>query len=283
MLAGHPYGPVVQFGLSGTANGKEPYWGWGGKVIGSRVAFAWSRGADSGLLRKLFGGLGKTSIRGGYGIYYDHFGEGITNSFDRNGSFGLTTAISNSAAVQDVDTSARFSDLFTIPTQSAQTTSDCPVSPCSIVAPPPTGTFPVTPPTTAFAITWGLDDKLKTPYSHVIDVSITRELPHGFAVAASYAGRMAHRLLQEEDLSMPLDIRDPASKMDYFAATTTLTQAENAGTDISQLAPIPYCEHLFPAAAGSFGFGLGPGGLGCAPRTLLSTGTTAATHAMYHL
>ena len=288
MLAGQTYAPVVQFNLSGQANGKQPYWAWDYKDIAPRIAFAWSPSSDRGILRKLFGGAGKTSIRGGYGIYYDHFGEGITNTFDRNGSFGLSTAISNSAAVQDVDTSARFSDLFTIPTQSAQTTSDCPVSPCSIVAPPPTGTFPVTPPTTAFAITWGLDDKLKTPYSHVIDFSITRELPHGFVVEASYVGRMAHRLLQEEDLAMPLDIVDPASKMDYFGAATALTKAANAGTDINSLAAIPYWEHLFPAAAGNLGFGP-PGGTathnnaGCAPGVNFNATNYTATQAMYDM
>ncbi len=285
MLAGQTYAPVVQFNLSGQASGKQPYWAWDYKDIAPRIAFAWSPSSDSGIFHKLFGGAGKTSIRGGYGIYYDHFGQGITNSFDRNGSFGLTTSISNSAAVQDVDTSARFSDLFTIPSQSAQTTSDCPVSPCSIVAPPPTGTFPVTPPTTAFAITWGLDDKLKTPYSHVIDFSITRELPHGFVVEASYVGRMAHRLLQEEDLAMPLDIVDPASKMDYFKAATLLTKATNAGTDISQIQPIPFWEHLFPTAAGNLGFGPpgDPFNLGCAPGNNVNATNYTATQAMYDM
>ncbi|MFY9558855.1 MAG: TonB-dependent receptor [Terriglobales bacterium] len=285
MLAGQTYAPVVQFNLSGQANGKQPYWAWDYKNIAPRIAFAWSPSSDSGMLHKLFGGAGKTSIRGGYGIYYDHFGEGITNTFDRQGSFGLTTTISNPAAVQDVDTAARFSDLFTIPTQSAQTTSDCPVSPCSIVAPPPSGTFPVTPPTTAFAITWGLDDKLKTPYSHVIDFSITRELPHGFVVEGSYVGRMAHRLLQEEDLAMPLDIVDPASKTDYFAAATALTKAANAGTDINSLSPIPYWENLFPAAAGNLGFGPpgNPGNLGCAPGNDANATNYTATQAMYDM
>jgi hypothetical protein len=285
MLAGQTYAPVVQFDLSGQANGKQPYWAWDYKNIAPRLGFAWSPSSDSGILHKLFGGAGKTSIRGGYGIYYDHFGQGITNTFDRQGSFGLTTSISNSAAVQDVDTSARFSDLFTIPTQSAQTTSDCPVAPCSIVAPPPSGTFPVTPPTTAFAITWGLDDKLKTPYSHVIDFSITRELPHGFVVEGSYVGRMAHRLLQEEDLAMPLDIVDPASKTDYFAAATALTKAANAGTDINSLAAIPYWENLFPAAAGNLGFGPpgNPGNLGCAPGNDANATNYTATQAMYDM
>ena len=88
----------------------------------------------------------------------------------------------------------------------------------------------VTPPTNfdpgSFAIYWGLDDKLKTPYSHVFDFSITRELARNYVLEASYVGRLGHRLLQEEDLAMPLDIIDPGSKVDYFAAATMLTKAQ---------------------------------------------------------
>jgi hypothetical protein len=89
--------------------------------------------------------------------------------------------------------------------------------------------------------------------------------------------------LQEDDLAMPLDVVDPGSKTDYFTAATLLTKAANAGTDISQLAPIPYWENLFPAAAGSFGFGTGPDGLGCAPGNTSFGGTTTATQAMYDM
>ena len=53
----------------------------------------------------------------------------------------------------------------------------------------------------SFAIYWGLDDKLKTPYSHVVDFSITRELSRNFVLEATYIGRFAHQLLQEEDLA----------------------------------------------------------------------------------
>src|SRR5439155_23797083 len=175
-----------------------------------------------------------------------------------------------------------------IPTTSQQTTSDCPVAPCSIINPAPSGSFPVTPPTTAFSITWGLDDKLKTPYSHVFDFSITRELPSGFVFEAAYVGRLGRRLLQEDDLAMPLDIRDPKSGMDYFKAATLLTKATLAGTDISQLAPIPCWEDLFPAAAGNLGFGP-PGGtpsknnLGRAPGGNFTSTTYTATHAMYDM
>jgi TonB dependent receptor len=143
MFAGNTYAPLVSFSLSGQANGKKPYWDWDYKNIAPRFAFAWSPSGD-GWLGKLTGATGRTSIRGGYGIYFDHFGNGIVNTFDRNGSFGLSTTISNPAAVQGVDTSSRFAELFTIPTQSAA----CAAPPCNLVAPAPSGSFPVTPPST---------------------------------------------------------------------------------------------------------------------------------------
>ena len=280
MLQGNTYRQTVSMNLSGQANGKQPYWGWDYKDFAPRFAFAYSPHAGSGFLHTLFGGAGKSSIRGGYGLYYDHFGEGIINSFDKNGSFGLTTLLTNPAGSQDVDCTPRLTDLTTLPPAN---TSFCGQQ---VVGPPP-AQFPgtVTPPggtdAGSFAIYWGLDDKLKTPYSHVFDFSITRELSRNFVFEASYIGRLAHRLLQEEDLAMPLNIVDPASKMDYFTAATMLTKAANAGTDISQLAAIPYWEHLFPQAAHKPGFGLG-GGLGCAPNSSnLSSDNFTATQAMY--
>jgi len=79
---------------------------------------------------------------------------------------------------------------------------------------------------------------------------ITRELPRGFVIEAAYTGRFAHRLLQEEDLAQPLDIRDPQSGMDYFSAATMFTRAAEARVPIQNVAPIPFWEHLFPMAAG---------------------------------
>jgi hypothetical protein len=256
-LNGQAYEPPISFGLSGPANGKAPYWAWDYNNFAPRIAVAYSPKADSGFWRTLWGGEGKTSIRAGYGIYYDHFGEGVTNTFDRNGSFGLTTSISNVSGVQTVDGSARYSGLYTIPTQSASTTGLCPNSPCPIVEPPPAPPFPVTPPAGpaagGYAIAWGLDDKLKTPYSHVIDFSITRQLPSNFVVEASYIGRFAHRLLQEEDMAEPVNLRDTTGGQTYFQAAQALARQYDAGTDISQITPAlvgSYWQNLFPAAAG---------------------------------
>ena len=283
MLQGKVYEPLVSFSLSGQANGKKPYWDWDYKDIAPRIAFAYSPRGESGLAKRLWGGSGKTSIRAGYGMYFDHFGQGITNSFDRNGSFGLTTQIENPAGIQTVDGSARFSALNTIPTTSQSPTGSCSAN-CPIVEPPPSGSFPVTPPFTldtgGYAITWGLDDKLKTPYSHLVDFSITRELPSNFVFEASYVGRFAHRLLQEEDLAMPADIFDPKSHMDYFTAAQMLAkQYESKNpTPIQNVAPIPFWENMYPAAAGPASSQI----FGCSNGSGSITNVTA-TQAMYDL
>lgn len=256
MLAGQAYSPgqnaaqelggglpPIQFGISGQANGKAPYWNWDYRDFAPRLAIAYSPHADSGWWRKFFGGVGKSSLRAGYGLYYDHFGQGIVNTFDRTGSFGLTTLETNPAGVQDVDCAARFTSTFNPP--QGQFCGQ------NINGAPP-GPFPVTAPLGpnlpgGFAITWGIDDRLKTPYSHAFNFSFTRDLGHNYAIETSYVGRLGRHLLQETDLGLPEDIVDPKSHMDYFAAATQLTKEVNAGGSV---AAIPYFEDLFPTLVG---------------------------------
>ncbi len=58
--------------------------------------------------------------------------------------------------------------------------------------------------------------------------------------------------LQEIDLSEPLDLVDPVSKTDYFAAAQMLSKAAVAGrADQVHIQPIPYWENLFPAGGRS--------------------------------
>jgi len=251
MLQGQTYNPPISFELGGKANNGPPYWSWDYKDLAPRFAFAWSPKADSGFSHRLFGGNGKSSIRGGYGLYFDHFGQGVVDSFDRNGSFGLSGSIQNPIGEYSVDGadgadgvpgSPRFIDPNTIPPGDLVTT--------------PTGGFP------KLAFTglsqggvttyWGLDDKMRTPYSHVFDFTVSRELPKGFLFEAAYIGRLGRRLLQEEDLAMPLDLVDKKSGMDYFTAATLLSKAAGATVPvpIQNLAKIPYFEDMFPAAAG---------------------------------
>jgi Carboxypeptidase regulatory-like domain len=270
-----PNSPPISMVISGQANGGKPYWDWDYKDFAPRLAFAYSPNFDSGFMHALFGSNGKSSIRGGYGLYYDHFGQGVVSTFDQQGSFGLSTTITNGAGVQDVDCTARYTALFTLPSGTFCGQNFNPAAP---------GPFPVTPPTGfddgSFAIYWGLDNKLKTPYSHVFDFSITRELPNGFVVEASYVGRLGHRLLQEVDLAMPLNLVDPQSKTSYFQAATKLAKLADNGTPVANVAPIPYWENMFPSAAGPTGAQL----WGC--NSLDESGLGAnitATQAMYDM
>jgi len=231
--------PDITFDLSGQGNGRKPYWGWDYKDIAPRFAIAYSPHASSGFWHKLFGDAGKSSIRAGWGLYFDHFGQGIVNTFDRQGSFGLTTTVENPAGVQTVDGAPRFTGLNDIP---------------PVITPPPPGPFPYTPSndpnTFGLAIAWGLDDKLKTPYSHVMDFSITRELPKGIVLEMTYTGRLGRRLLQEVDLAQPLNLVDPASGVNYFKAASDFSKMAAANTPVNQVQKVPYWENLFPAAAG---------------------------------
>jgi len=246
MLLGNAVEPLISFDLSGQANGKKPYWPYDHKDWGPRVAFAYSPHADGGFLHKLFGSAGKSSIRGGFGLVFDHFGEALVSTFDQNGTFGLTTGITNAASIQTVDGGARFTAPGQVPASSLDG---------QLLAPAPVGAFPKTPPVSTPSnpvqqIAFGLDDKLRTPYSEVIDFSISRELPHGLVLEANYVGRLGRRLLQQRDMAMPLDIVDQKSHMDYFAAATQFSKAVYANTPTASINPIPYWENLFPAAAG---------------------------------
>ena len=245
--------PDLTFNLSGQANGGKPYWAWDYKNLAPRFAVAYSPHAASGFWHKVFGDAGKSSLRAGYGLYFDHFGEGVVNTFDRQGSWGLTTTISNPAGVLTVDSSPRYTGLLGANNL-----------PASQIAPQPHG-FPYTPSNNALtyglAIAWGIDDHLRTPYSHVVDLSLERDLGHNFVLEATYTGRYAHHLLQEIDLSEPLDLVDPGSKTDYFTASQMLSKAAYAGVLESDpsVTNIPYWQNLFPQAGGP------TGASGCAP------------------
>jgi len=223
----------VAFNWSGPANGGHgSFWDWDYKNLGPRVAFAWAPNKSSGLLGSLFG-AGKTSIRAGFGIVYDRFGQGIIDDFDRYGSYGLASTLSNKAAVETVAIVPRLgdhvgpggtaTDMHTFPTV------DFATPPNQMLIPAPTATFPQPFPSGLFTATTGLDASIRTPYAYTIDLSVGRELRGGFSLEVAYVGRLSHRLLTSIDIATPLNFKDKKSGVDYFTAVQALAKLYRSG------------------------------------------------------
>jgi hypothetical protein len=159
-------------------------------------------------------------------MVYDHLGQTLLSTFDQQGSFGMSTTLTNPGGHETVVTAPRLTGLHTIPqTDYGDQNPNNPIPVSQIFSPSPGGTFPTQFPPNAFEVYWGMDDKLKTPYSYMLDFSVGHQLQHGFAVQATYVGRLARRLLTQSDLAMPLDLVDPKSGLDYFKAIRPLSQA----------------------------------------------------------
>jgi hypothetical protein len=220
--------PPLAFDFSGPANGKPNYYNWDKKDFGPRVAFAWAPNPGGGFLKSLFGS-GKTSIRGGFGMVYDRFGQGIADDFAQRGSFGLSTLLSNPAGFLSPYNSPRMTDVNTIPKTDLNGNQ--------IFLTPPPAVFPQTYPTGTFAIAHSIDSGLKTPYSYTLDFAVARELPGGFTLEVAYVGRLARRLLTQLDVATPLDVKDPATGVDYFTAVKSLAKIYRTGEQTQSFSP----------------------------------------------
>jgi hypothetical protein len=85
---------------------------------------------------------------------------------------------------------------------------------------------------------------------------------------------------------MPLDLKDPKSGADYFAAATQLAKLAQAKTPVSQVPNIAYWQNLFPNAAGVNGTYCGDGNQKLNHGGAPGNGTLAnptATQSMYEM
>ncbi len=252
MQAGIPSNqlPRVSFDLAGAANGRKGYYDWQWNNYAPRVSFAWNPKFSNGLLGRATGN-GRLVIRGGYGLVYDRVGQALATTFDAGGSFGMSSDLLTPYASLTESTAPRWTALNVTPSVGSNGTP--------LLLPAQPGGFPATPQQGFFAITSAIDDTLHTPYAHMFDFVIGRELPGNLTVEAAYVGRYGKRLLTKWDLSMPLNLVDPASKMDYFTAASKLAALAEvgdptgftAGTPVANVPTIPYWENLYPGMIGN--------------------------------
>lgn len=236
--------PRISFDLAGPANGKPGFYEKDYNNWAPRISVAWS---PRHFLPRLFG-RGRTVFRFGYGLVYDRIGHALATTFDQFGSFGLATSLTTPWGTITEANGPRFTGVFDIPRVANDGT---PFQP-----PAPPGGFPQTPPFGLFAITTSIDDTVITPYAHMFNFVIGRELPWNMSIELAYVGRRGRNLLTRRDLAMPMNLVDPKSGMDYFTAAQMLVKMIEAGVPTSDVPPIPYWENIFPTAGMRGGRGL---------------------------
>jgi hypothetical protein len=205
-------GGLIGFGAAGSPYGKPGLYGTQNKNFAPRLGLAWSPNE-------------KTSIRAGAGMYYQNFGPELAQFYSASGEYGVSTGASNPSASLDLSAAPRIGNSL----------SDMNAIPLGLLtnlglAPPSTISFPQVPPAGSFAITRGIDQSLKTPYSYAVDLSVQRQLPGRMTLDVAYVGHFAHRLMVLDDVATPLDIVDPKTGIDYFKAAKRMSQLWRAGT-----------------------------------------------------
>lgn len=235
----------VAFNLNGRYNHAPDFWAPEKKDFGPRLAIAFSPAPSDGFWKMLFGDQ-KSSIRAGYSLVFDHFGAATVNTFDTTGSYGLSSHLSNAPGSVPIEDAPRFTTISGVPQ--------------SLLPSAPAGGFPAVPAASgngSFAISWGLDSAIKTPYSHLIDFSIARELRNGSSLEISYVGRLAHRQLAQEDVAMPINLQ--AGGTAYFQPAAQLSRMARANVAVSSVPRDPYWEQVFGGLDGQdVGLGYGP-------------------------
>ena len=213
---------LITFAPSGSVYGRSGLYSAQTRNFAPRVGFSWTPHSSWGWLKGMLG-EDKTVVRAGAGMYYDNFGPALAMNYDANGTFGLSSVLSNPSATLTLDEAPRITDMNVIPT--------------SIMPGPPPSAFPVTYPVGAEAIASGIDQSLKTPYSYAVDFSIQRQLPGRMTLDVAYVGHFAHRLLALDDVAAPLNLKDPKSGIDYFTAAKQMSKLWRAGTPESSITP----------------------------------------------
>ncbi len=177
-----PLGLVVP-GDKGIPNGlSNTYY----KSFAPRIGVAWSPDAKDGFLGKLFGGAGKTSIRAGFGIFYNPVEQLVLEQFSAEPPFGGSTFV--------------FNTQFNTPFLGQDGSTTFP-NPFNGILNPPRGK-PVDWSVFRPILLFGQAAKNpRTQYAEQYNLTIQREVAKDLVLQLAYVGRQGHRLLASQDLN----------------------------------------------------------------------------------
>lgn len=225
---------ALTYAFAGPVNNQPSWFARDNNNWAPRFGFAWSPESDN-LLGRLFG---KGSVlRGSYALVYDRYGNDLVVEFDRTGSPGLATQVTQPRNTNFTD-SPRY------------TGGALPSLPAAPVA-----RFPFTPPTIlgGFNSQVGVSPDIVAPYAHLLNLTYARNLPSSITLEAGYVGRLSRKQLLQSDFFQPLTrFRDMASGLTWADAAGQLRAAHDAGIRFNQMPAVAFFENLMPALAGRY-------------------------------
>jgi Carboxypeptidase regulatory-like domain/TonB dependent receptor len=165
------------------------------KAFAPRIGIAWTPSWTDGWLAKLTGGPDKTSVRAGFGIFYNPIEELVLEQFSAEPPFGGSISLSN----PNFNTPFLLQSGSQIPNVFQGIISQTPKTPC-FQAGGPNGCVDWS----AFRpiLLFGeFDPHLKSQYSEQYNLTVERQLSKDTVLRISYVGTQAHHLLASHDLN----------------------------------------------------------------------------------
>ena len=155
------------------------------KSFAPRIGLAWSPSASQGWLQKLLGAPGKTSIRMGWGMFYNPVEQLVLEQFSAEPPFGGSSTFNNI--------------LFNTPFVGQDGTIN--PNPFNGILNPPRGQ-PVDWSRFRPILLYGqFQPKLRSQYSDQYNFTIQREITSDLLLQVGYVGTQGHRLLATHDLN----------------------------------------------------------------------------------
>ncbi len=183
------------------------------KAFAPRIGLAYSPGWTEGPLAKLTGGPGKSTIRGGYGIFYNPMEQLVMEQFSAEPPFGVSSFLSSPM----LNTPYLSQSGVKTPNNAGGIITQTPSTPCPYAGGP------------AGCVDWSafrsillfgeFQPHLRTQYAEQYNLTIERQLTSDMLLRIAYVGTQAHHLLASQDL----DYGNPLTCLDldkYIGAGT---------------------------------------------------------------
>ena len=165
------------------------------KAIAPRIGLAYSPSWSDGFLAKLTGGPGKSTIRGGYGIFYNPIEQLVLEQFSAEPPFGVSAFASSPL----FNTPYILQNGAQLPNNNTGIIHQTPNTPCFDPAGP------------KGCVDWSLfrtdllfgefQPNLRSQYAEQYNLTIERQLSGTMLLRVAYVGTQGHRLLSSRDLN----------------------------------------------------------------------------------